>query len=160
MQSRREKGLCFNCDEKFALGHKCKIKQLYVLEILPDQEPELDAIDVDDTIDISLTPEISLHALTGIATPNTKRVTGLVNGKRLHILIILSIAKAPKILLLPSVQKNWGATTSLPQLFMSKWPTVPHFHATKFFTRCPWTYKDFHFTFIYLHWTFKVPMLF
>ena len=87
MQSRREKGLCFNCDEKFAPGHKCKIKQLYVLEILPDQELELDAIDVDDTIDISLTPEISLHALTGIATPNTKRVTRLINGKRLHILI-------------------------------------------------------------------------
>lgn len=87
MQSRKEKGLFFNCNEKFAPGHKCKIKQLYVLEILPDQEPELDAIDVNDTIDISLTPEISLHALTGIATPNTKRVTGLINGKRLHILI-------------------------------------------------------------------------
>uniref|UniRef100_A0A2N9FZS8 Reverse transcriptase n=1 Tax=Fagus sylvatica TaxID=28930 RepID=A0A2N9FZS8_FAGSY len=32
-------------------------------------------------------PEISLHALTGISTPNTMRVCGMTNGKQVHILI-------------------------------------------------------------------------
>lgn len=27
LQRRREKGLCFNCDERFAPGHKCATKQ-------------------------------------------------------------------------------------------------------------------------------------
>ena len=31
--------------------------------------------------------EISLHALSGIATPYTMRVTGLIDGRQLHILI-------------------------------------------------------------------------
>lgn len=57
------------------------------MEILPEQETELEEIVVEDTIDKSLTPEISLHDLIGIATPSTMRVTRLVNGKRLHILI-------------------------------------------------------------------------
>ncbi|KAL8536044.1 hypothetical protein ACS0TY_011615 [Phlomoides rotata] len=32
MQRRRKRGLCFNCDEKFALGHKCKMKQAFFIE--------------------------------------------------------------------------------------------------------------------------------
>lgn len=32
MQKRREKGLCFNCDEKFTPGHKCKTKQAFLID--------------------------------------------------------------------------------------------------------------------------------
>ncbi|GKD76866.1 hypothetical protein Tco_1339487 [Tanacetum coccineum] len=32
MQKKRAKGLCFNCDEKFNVGHKCKGPQLRVME--------------------------------------------------------------------------------------------------------------------------------
>jgi hypothetical protein len=32
MQSRRAQGLCFNCDERFVPGHKCKGPQLMKLE--------------------------------------------------------------------------------------------------------------------------------
>lgn len=38
MQQRRRKGLCFNCDEKFTLGHKCKKQQLFQFLIEPEQE--------------------------------------------------------------------------------------------------------------------------
>ena len=34
MANRREQGLCYNCDERFAPGHRCK--KLFVLEIDPD----------------------------------------------------------------------------------------------------------------------------
>ena len=32
MDERRKKGLCYNCDEKWAVGHKCKIAKLFLLE--------------------------------------------------------------------------------------------------------------------------------
>ena len=32
MQKRRTQGLCFNCDEKFTPGHRCRGPQLLLLE--------------------------------------------------------------------------------------------------------------------------------
>jgi hypothetical protein len=34
MAERREKGLCFNCDEKFSRGHRCQ--RLFYLEVIDD----------------------------------------------------------------------------------------------------------------------------
>lgn len=32
MQERRERGLCYHCDEKYQPRHKCSKPRLYVLE--------------------------------------------------------------------------------------------------------------------------------
>ena len=32
MDERRKRGLCYNCDEKWAVGHKCKNTKLFLLE--------------------------------------------------------------------------------------------------------------------------------
>ncbi|GJX51202.1 hypothetical protein Tco_0278047 [Tanacetum coccineum] len=37
MQKKRAQGLCFNCDEKFSVGHKCKGPQLRVMESAFDE---------------------------------------------------------------------------------------------------------------------------
>lgn len=34
-QKRREKGLCFNCDERFTPGHRCEVKHLFIIEAEP-----------------------------------------------------------------------------------------------------------------------------
>jgi hypothetical protein len=68
MAQRRADGLCYNCDEKFVLGHRGK--KLFVIEIvsLDDGDDE----GVDEEIECAaLTghapgPEISLHAITGV----------------------------------------------------------------------------------------------
>lgn len=39
-QSRKEKGLCFRCDEKWVIGHKCKKKELSVLVAQEEEEME------------------------------------------------------------------------------------------------------------------------
>ena len=36
MDDKRAKGLCFWCDEKFGMGHRCGNKQLHRLEIWDD----------------------------------------------------------------------------------------------------------------------------
>ncbi|CAA0816383.1 Unknown protein, partial [Striga hermonthica] len=40
MQRRREKGLCFTCNEKFVPGHKCKGKEIFLLEVEEEREEE------------------------------------------------------------------------------------------------------------------------
>jgi hypothetical protein len=68
MAQWRANGLCYNCDEKFMLGHRCK--KLFVIEIasLDNGDDE----EVDEGIECAaLTgrapgPEISLHAITGV----------------------------------------------------------------------------------------------
>lgn len=32
MKERREKGLCYNCDDKWAPGHKCHATKLFIME--------------------------------------------------------------------------------------------------------------------------------
>lgn len=32
MQEKRDKGLCYNCDEKYHIGHKCNRPKLFLLE--------------------------------------------------------------------------------------------------------------------------------
>ena len=38
IQDKRAKGLCFQCDEKFSLGHQCKDKSLQVLTMCDEEE--------------------------------------------------------------------------------------------------------------------------
>ena len=45
-QARREKGLCFHCEEKFQPGHKCK-KQLNILLVHDEDEDVLDDVESD-----------------------------------------------------------------------------------------------------------------
>jgi hypothetical protein len=59
MTDRREKGSCFNCDEKFTPGYRCS--RSFCIEVIYDDE-------VDDHLLATLEddPHVSLHALTGI----------------------------------------------------------------------------------------------
>ena len=40
MQARREKRLCYNCDETFTRGHRCVQQKLYLLDV--DSPPASD----------------------------------------------------------------------------------------------------------------------
>ena len=81
MQARRDKGLCYNCDKRFALGHRCKKQQVFLLETLTEPKEEEGSVVEIKEDDEPTRPEISLHALSGIATPHTMRVTGLIDGR-------------------------------------------------------------------------------
>ncbi|XP_055960653.1 transposon Tf2-1 polyprotein [Mercurialis annua] len=74
MEERRAKGLCFNCDEKFEIGHRCK--KLFWLEVLVEED------EPDDE-----EPAISFHAISGTQTTQTMQVEGIINGFPLLVLI-------------------------------------------------------------------------
>ncbi|TXG48185.1 hypothetical protein EZV62_027479 [Acer yangbiense] len=76
MQKRRAQGLCFNCDEKFTPGHKCKGPQLLLLEGSSEYSD-----DEETEGSMESQPEISLHALIGWTAYKTMRVA---NGRPLQ----------------------------------------------------------------------------
>jgi len=70
LKDRRERGLCFNCDDKFSPGHRCKklflIEGIYEGEVEnPDLTEEGEA-GGEEEFEI---PKISLHAISGVPTP-------------------------------------------------------------------------------------------
>lgn len=77
MLACREKGLCYNCDEKFIFGHKCQ-GQFFLL-VTDEDDPIEDCIIEPTPMLPKLTenlfdkPEISLHARAGQPSPRTLR---------------------------------------------------------------------------------------
>ncbi|XP_028776266.1 uncharacterized protein LOC114733022 [Neltuma alba] len=85
MQIRREKGLCYTCDEKFSPTHKCANKQLMMLHSEEDSEDvteEHDEVPVESTFH-----HLSLHALRGTQGPATIRFNGSIYGTNVQILL-------------------------------------------------------------------------
>ncbi|KAL2235733.1 UNVERIFIED_CONTAM: hypothetical protein Sindi_1305500 [Sesamum indicum] len=90
MRARREKNLCYNCDEVFVPGHKCKVRYSYVLM----NEEEVKAYEEDtgqlDTPTEEMEEEdvtISLHAMCESIWNGTLRIKGQINGREIHILV-------------------------------------------------------------------------
>jgi len=88
LDERRAYGLCFWCDEKFALGHRCKTKRLYSIRIIDDEEDtEEEDNKNEDYVHEILTPLISLDALEGIVGFHTLQVTKKVDKHSLFIIV-------------------------------------------------------------------------
>jgi len=84
MKERREKGLCYNYDEKFRPDHKSKSLTLFLIDgnnyFDEDMDCSLDS-------DVIPHPEISVHAIAGAMNPHTMRVPGYYHNKPLYILL-------------------------------------------------------------------------
>lgn len=99
MTARRQKGLCYNCDDNWSPEHRCKAKFQGILmeeteeeskcvanecEIMNECEPLEDhgkfPIDLDS-------PNISYHALRGHFVASTLRLKGNITGKMVTILV-------------------------------------------------------------------------
>ena len=64
--------MCFNCDEQFKPGHRCKAPQLLLLDAdIDDQDEQAEAFE-----EFPETVEVSLKALTGATPQNTMRLKG------------------------------------------------------------------------------------
>ncbi|WVZ04461.1 hypothetical protein V8G54_025267 [Vigna mungo] len=87
MQSRRERGLCFTCDEKFSATHRCQNRQYLIMQLEEEekdaQELEEDVVNLED----ELAHYLSFSALKGSAGTGTMRFTGTIAGKDVQILL-------------------------------------------------------------------------
>lgn len=94
----RECGLCYNCDDKWALGRRCKSTQLFLIDpsksidlVAPPVAAQILESKADSSLPIqfdhNMDPGISLHALVGSLHRSTMRVLGHINGKQAFILL-------------------------------------------------------------------------
>ncbi|RVX15868.1 Retrovirus-related Pol polyprotein from transposon 297 [Vitis vinifera] len=91
LQARREKGLCFKCEEKFSPGHRCK-KQLRVLLVHEDEDKDDNQFDGRATeepalIELKDAVELSLNSVVGLTTPGTMKIKGTIRSKEVIILV-------------------------------------------------------------------------
>lgn len=94
MVERRQRRLCFNCDERFVPGHRCKLPfQCLIVEDTNDNknEGEMEVTRQEDTIKpAEEEPNISFHALQGNGSPHTTlRFLGRIVNHEVHILVVV-----------------------------------------------------------------------
>ena len=100
MAFRREKGLCYNCDDKWNPGHRCKGGILLLIADNPETEEEtrescVDSIttseeaprDQSQLLSDDPHPHISLHALSGLPSSDTFRLSGIIKHAPITVLI-------------------------------------------------------------------------
>ncbi|XP_020241395.1 uncharacterized protein LOC109819859 [Asparagus officinalis] len=129
MQKRRAQGLCFNCDEKFIQGHRCRGPQLLLLDGSNDNSE-------DDEIDDSMEqpPEISLHALSGWTAYKTMRVMArigpcevvvLIDSGSTHNFISKKMANLLQLPVLPTEPFNVKVANGEPLKCQGRFENVP-----------------------------------
>lgn len=93
MASRKEQGLCYNCEEKFTFGHRCKQRITYMMMTEQEELFHLQIVDCHDELmeDFPFTPPeevpISLNAIVREDGLTIIKLVGEVNGHKLNILI-------------------------------------------------------------------------
>lgn len=101
MALRRERGLCYNCEEKWNPSHRCKGKVLFFIANTDDPSssdiplPEPSSHSAPTTLDnssptfdqSSLHPHVSLHAMADVPATDTFRLYSTINNKRITILV-------------------------------------------------------------------------
>src|ERR1044072_8052081 len=98
MAERREKGLCFNCDQKLNRNHKCGARVFLLLadsedEFSPEKEELNQVVSLIDHHDDSFpfpdpsAAQLSLHALSGEQAADTFRVSGQVSTQTVQVLV-------------------------------------------------------------------------
>lgn len=91
MAARREKGLCYNYDEKWNISHKCKAHFFLLVTNEDDELPLCDQTPedppADDHIPDSTEAQISFKALSVFPAPETFRIMGTISKQQLTILM-------------------------------------------------------------------------
>ncbi|XP_058784315.1 uncharacterized protein LOC131659094 [Vicia villosa] len=92
LQERRAQGLCFNCDEKFFIGHKCSTSRFLIL--MADEDPTCEPTPMEDSVESEIEQDLndtyfqlSPQALTGQFSPQTLKFKGNIGGLSVMVLV-------------------------------------------------------------------------
>ncbi|CAA0822121.1 Unknown protein, partial [Striga hermonthica] len=86
MARRREKGLCFRCEEMYMPGHRCK--QNFLIEFM-DSDEEEPVIEEEREVEVEVLndeAEISVHAMAGTKGPRTMKLPAWLKYRRVTVL--------------------------------------------------------------------------
>jgi hypothetical protein len=101
MDERKLKGLCYNCDEKYFTGHKCKEQNILMAiseDVLEEDLESLLLFVSHETSNITppsdpleVEPVISLNALTRLFSPQTLKLISYIRHRKVIILVYSEI---------------------------------------------------------------------
>ncbi|XP_028552250.1 uncharacterized protein LOC114580023 [Dendrobium catenatum] len=91
LKEKRAKGLCYRCDEKFTLGHRCKERTLHVIIVGDSEEEENEGAAKEDGEEgehphLAMV-EISLNSIAGLTSHSTMKLEGEIAGYKVMVLI-------------------------------------------------------------------------
>ncbi|TYK21389.1 ty3-gypsy retroelement transposase [Cucumis melo var. makuwa] len=99
-QARKEKGLCFKCNEKYSADHKCKMKDqkelwMFVVidnneefEIIEEEETERKELNVVEARGVNTgCVVLSINSVVGLNDPGTMKVRGKLQNEEVIVLI-------------------------------------------------------------------------
>jgi hypothetical protein len=122
MAERQQKGLCYNCDDKYFSGHKCKEQMLFmaIFEDISEEDIETPLVfESPETPDITppsdppeVEPVISLNAFTGFSVSQTLNSSVTSSIRRSSFWLIV---EAPIILFIAALLKKL-ISTSMPSI--------------------------------------------
>lgn len=92
IREKREKGLCFKCDEKYSPKHRCKSQEKRELRLLIVGEGQaVTKIEESDREEIKEEPEekvkLALCSVLGFSTPGTMKLKGKIREREVIVLI-------------------------------------------------------------------------
>lgn len=89
VQEKREKGLCFTCDEKYNVNHRCKNRIMILMgdELDASSEAIPAKSQPEHILDSEEDPEVSLHTLTNASSHHIFRLTTQIHQKTVEVLI-------------------------------------------------------------------------
>jgi hypothetical protein len=97
MVERQLKGLCYNCDDKYFPGHKCKEQNIFmaISENVSEDNVEIPLVVMSpEPTDMTppsdppkVEPIISLNALTSFSSPQTLKLIGYIKHRKVIILV-------------------------------------------------------------------------
>ncbi|KAA0034006.1 ty3-gypsy retrotransposon protein [Cucumis melo var. makuwa] len=78
--ARKEKGICYRCDEPFSKGHHCKNRELRLCVVADDLvDAEMNEMETDvGMVECSPIVELSLNSVVGLTAPGTFKIKGKV----------------------------------------------------------------------------------
>nr|XP_012569910.2 uncharacterized protein K02A2.6-like [Cicer arietinum] len=86
MREKREKGLCFRCDEPYSREHRCKNKQFKMLIV--EEEDSSEEEDKEDLVSKQFNAlHLSLCSMAGLTSSKSWKISGELYGKSMIILI-------------------------------------------------------------------------
>lgn len=88
LQEKRAKGLCYRCDGKWTVGHRCKKKELSVM-LIAEEDGEIEGEDseVPESPTDEVITEVSLNSVVGISNPKTMKLKGIIGDKEVIVMV-------------------------------------------------------------------------
>ena len=89
-QARREKGLCYHCNEEYTANHCCRNQQFNLIIAKEDDEVEEETLLAERDIEVEQAMDengISIHGTIGNREKTTIKILGMVKKRSLTILI-------------------------------------------------------------------------